>query len=59
MISKELKAKAATFLQNITQHNELAEIVDVLKVNLRFSVTFCMAPHFHPYFSCFSGMYGQ
>lgn len=33
MISKELKAKAATFLQNISQHSELAEIVDVLKVN--------------------------
>ncbi|XP_063710163.1 nucleolar complex protein 4 homolog A [Culicoides brevitarsis] len=31
MISKELKAKAANFLQNITQHDELAEIVDVLK----------------------------
>lgn len=36
MISKELKAKATNFLQNIDHKQELIDIIDVLKVKTFF-----------------------
>lgn len=45
MISKELKAKATNFLQNIDHKQELIDIIDVLKVKT-FFITIHRLPDF-------------